>query len=83
MFVYTDELRAKIVQERGYLVLGSHLRFRPGDITSYCADAESQYPMVILAETDRRDHEEQCNLVGDLPYDSENQWPLFYRVMTD
>lgn len=82
-FVYTDETRAKIIQERGYLVIGSHVRYKRGDITRYIADAEPQRPLLILAETDQRDHEEQCRLVGDLPYNSESVWPLFYRAMAD
>jgi hypothetical protein len=81
--VYDDEVRAKIVRERGYLVMGTFIRYRPGEITRFCADAWPQRPYLILSETDQRDHEEQCMLVGDLPYGSDNVWPLFYRVMTD
>jgi hypothetical protein len=82
-FVYTDAIRARIIQERGYLVLGSHFEYKPGAVVGFICDAHPQRRMAVLAETDQRDHEEQCRLVGDLPYNPENPWPRFYRLTTD
>jgi hypothetical protein len=55
---------AELINGRGYLVVGAEGSYRPGDRVAALDDAPSDQPLVLIAETTRADHEEQCRIGG-------------------
>ena len=84
VYMFTERDLARIFNERGYAVVGSFLSFQPGQTIPPCmiGDLLIEQPFLVLAETDRFDHDEQCRLLGLTP-SRVGRWMHFYRVSTD
>ncbi len=89
MTTFEEKLAAltRVLNERGYLVVQSRNRCKPGDLIVNVSiyGFHSGSPAYVLCETDRADFLEQLRLAGE-PLNSLGKiavWPYFHRVSVD
>ncbi len=78
----------KVISERGYLVFWSAVPIYIGKQlqTPEITDIHSLQRFVVIAETDKNDHDEQLKMLGEAPQDFPYCDQIvfrFYRVTTD